>query len=169
MFTGGSAGDGSESEVDAGGKYLFCRGEAMQPVRLRGAFHEQQTAIFQEDIHFFTGLFVFEGETAVGPERERADGPFFFQFGFVVAVPAHAFTAIVVQVEQTGVISFAGFPFCDRFESEHRGGPGQCAAGNAGVSVFERMVAVPGHHAAGYDSFAENDRFVVPPVGQCGQ
>jgi hypothetical protein len=45
-----------------------------------------------------------------------------FQFGFVVAVPAHAFTAIVVQVEQTGVIRFAGLLFCDRFESEHRGG-----------------------------------------------
>lgn len=83
-------------------------GQTVKPVLLGGACHEQEAAVMQGEGNFFLrDATVLEEEASLGSEAQGSDLPALNEFLFVVAVPAHAFTAVVVEVEQAAVESGA--------------------------------------------------------------
>ena len=85
------------------------------------------------------------------------------QHRFIVAVPAHAFIAIVVEVEQAGVVMAAADAFNRRFQRAQRVIPRTGAVVAAGIAVIEGAVAIPGDFARGGHGLAVNQQTVVLP------
>lgn len=133
------------------------------PVGLRFAFHLQQAAVFKKEGERFLGFFMLKGKLAVGPETQRGDAGADFDAFFVVAVPAHAFFAAVVEVEQAGVEGSACQGFGCLFQFEQFRGPGQSLLAAMGVGIEIVAFAIPGHFALGDDVFAEDHDFILPP------
>ena len=141
--------------------------DGVQPVFLRFAMHHNELAVFQPHFAFFLAFFVFEGEFARCAEAEGGDGTVFDQPLPFVAVPRHAFVAVVVAVEQAGVeaggadVGDGGFHAV--FEFGQDAIPRQGDAVCAGITVVVGRVAVPRNFAGSDDVLAEYHGFVVPP------
>lgn len=87
-----------------------------------------------------------------------------FQGRFIVAVPAHAFAAVVVEVEQAGIESGTAMLLCEPFDFQQAFCPGQGKAAVTGISVIEGPVAVPGYFSTG-DDVASVDFYGIAAPG----
>lgn len=98
LHTGTASHYRSESQVNAWRMDFHGGRQPVQPVALRGVFHHEEAAVFEDDFYLFTGAFVLKGKLPFCTEGHGANGAVFFQIFFPVAVPGHAFTAVVVEV-----------------------------------------------------------------------
>ena len=119
--------------------------------------------MLQKQRHLLAVRFMAEGEFARRAEAERGNVGVIAQHRFIVAVPAHAFIAIVVEVEQAGVVMAAADALNRRFQRAQRVIPRTGAVVAAGVAVIEGAVAIPGDFARGGHGLAVNQQMVVLP------
>jgi len=142
---------------------LSTFGEGVEPVGLDSARHDEEAAVFQFGGDALFGGGVFEVEFPSGAEAEAGDGGVFNDGGFVIAMPRHAFGAIVVVVEEAGVEGFAGGGFDACLELGEKLIPRKGRFGLSRISVVEATVAIPGDLASGRDGFAKHFHNVVLP------
>ena len=76
-------------------------------------FHDQQAAIFQENINLLLGVFMFERKLALCTKGKGGDCSMFFQILFPITMPCHSFGTIMVKIEQAGIENLSGFSFHD--------------------------------------------------------
>ena len=95
--------DGPESQIDPGFGDLGGLRHAMLPEGLGCALHDQETAVLEldRDQRAVTFAFVAKGKSPFGAKAQRANRGIFPEHLFVVAVPAHAFFAVMVQIAET--------------------------------------------------------------------
>ena len=91
----------------------------MLPERLSRAPHDEEASVLERDRNRVPVLLlVSKREFPLGAEAKRANCGILPKCLFVVAVPAHSFTAVVVQVAQTRIERALGFIFNKRLKSE---------------------------------------------------
>jgi hypothetical protein len=95
--------DGPESQIDPGASDLGRFRHAMLPEGLGCALHDQETAVLELDRNqrAVTFAFVAKGKSPFCAKAQRANRGIFPEHLFVVAVPAHAFVAVMVQIAET--------------------------------------------------------------------
>lgn len=118
--------------------------------------HDKEAAVGELGGEAFFGHGVFEVELPLCAKTEAGNRGVFDDRGFVVAVPGHAFRAIVVEVKEAGVEGFTGLRLHRGFESFQQRRPGEWCLGGAGVGVVESGVAIPCDFAGGGNGFAEH-------------
>lgn len=106
---------------------------------------------------------MFEAEFAFRAEADGGDAAVLAEGFFVVAVPAHAFVAVVIEIEQAGVESGAGELLDEGLELGEFRGPDEGLLRGAGVGVGKIRIAIPSDLAGGGDGFAEEDDLVIFP------
>jgi hypothetical protein len=93
-----------EGQVNAGDRVFFRLREAMHPVCLRFAFHDQQATMIQYLFNLFFCPFVLETEPACGTETQRGDCAIAFQVFLTVAVPGNAFfTRAIADISRSKI------------------------------------------------------------------
>ena len=95
--------DGPESQIDPGFGDLGALRQAMLPEGLGCALHDKETAVLEldRDRRAITFAFVAKGKFSFSAKTERANRGILPEHLFVVAVPAHAFVAVTVQIAET--------------------------------------------------------------------
>src|SRR6202162_6063607 len=83
----------------------------MLPEGLGCALHDKETAVLEldRDRRAVTFAFVAKGKFPFSAKAERANRGILPERLFVVAVPAHAFAAVVVQIAETGIEQASNF------------------------------------------------------------
>ena len=139
----------------------------MLPIALRFAAHHDQLAVLQHQFALLLALPVAQGKFSGGAEAERGNHGVAPQFGFVIAVPSHAFLAVAVAVEQAriedGGADGLQVLFHRVFEMQQKRRPRLRSAGDTRIAVGKTGIAVPCHLAGGGDVFAVNQRFIMLP------
>ena len=130
---------------------------------LGGVLHDQQAAGFKEHGDLFTGGLVSETEFALRTKTDGGDGGVADDGFFVIAVPTHALVAVVIEIEEAGVVGGAGPFLYDGLQHGEFRSPGVGLFGGAGVAVGEAGIAEPRDFAGGDDALAEDDKFVAFP------
>ena len=153
----------AEGQINTWGMYCFGWWQPVQPVRLRGAFHHQQATVLQHPANGFPGLFVFKGKLAISPQTQRANGTMPLQILFCITVPRHAFTAIMIQVKQAGVVGFTTVLLYNALQCLQHRYPGQRGFGGSGIGIGERAIRIPSHFPFGKNGAAADDRLIRPP------
>lgn len=95
----------AEGEADSLGGDFFAFRYAVLPVFLGYASHDEEAAVLEKDFMAQVEGFMFESKRTFCAEAQRGDGGIRDERFFVVAMPAHALVAIVVEIEQAGVES----------------------------------------------------------------
>jgi hypothetical protein len=135
--------DLAKSEINPHPDRLFRLGHAMPPMVLAGAAHDQQTAVRQFELEFFTGCWVPKNESPCGAERYGADDRVAAEFGFVVGVEANRVAAVAVEVEEQAVPICAGGGLDAVFDVEQFARPGGGVVGDAGIAVGDPRIGIP--------------------------
>ncbi len=152
-----------EGQVDPRGFDFLGFWDAVEPVALGAALHDEQAAALQQNGNLVLPALVLEAEFPFRAKTDGSDGAVLAERFLVVAVPGHAFIAVVIEIEQAGVEGAAGEFLDERFEGGEFRSPGESAFGGAGVAVGEIRIAIPSDFAGGDDVLAENDGLVVFP------
>ena len=126
-----------------------------------GALHNEEAAMFQKDPGGCGQTLVFEAELAFCSEAEGSDDAVPAEGFFVMAVPAHAFAAVVIEIEEAGVQADVAELLDEDFEFQQFRSPRESLLGGAGVAVGKPPVAIPDHLAGGDVMFAQDDHFVI--------
>ena len=132
-------------------------------MRLRGATHHNQLPVLQKQFDFFATGLVAEGEFTRCAKAERGDVGRVAQYRFIIAVPPHAFTAVVVEIEQAGVVTAAAGALDGGFQRAQGVVPRSGVVVAAGIAVIEGAVAIPGEFARGSNGLAKYPEAVVLP------
>ena len=124
---------GAERQVDAGGLDFFGFGDAVEPVSLGTVLHDEQAAVPKENFGGDGEVFVIEAEFPRSSENQRSDGAIRNDRFLVIAVPAHAFVPLMVEVQQAGVEAGSGEAFR---EGQHFIMAGRQAQGTWNAALF---------------------------------
>ena len=130
---------------------------------LGGVFHDKKTAALQQDGDLVLCPLVLEAEFPFSPKTDGGDGAVFAEGFLIIAVPGHAFVAIVIEVEQAGIEDSLGESLNHGLQLGEFRRPWQGFFGGAGIGVGETRVAIPCNFPRSDDVLAEDDSFVVFP------
>ena len=129
-----------------------------------GVLHDEEAAVFQAHAGGGVGeVFVFESEFTFRAEAEGGDGAVGDDGFFVVAVPTHAFAAVMIEIEQAGVETGGGMSFYHVFQLYQFVAPWKRLAGGARVGVGETGIPIPSDFAGRDIAFPEEGDFVIYP------
>lgn len=135
----------------------------MKPICLRCALHNQETTAFQYVRYGFFGAFVLEGKLTFRAKTERRNSTVLSQCFFVIAVPCHALTSVVVEVQQARIERSFCYAFCNRFQFQKLFCPRESFFGDVGVGIGIIVIAIPRHFALGDNVSAKDYGFVIFP------
>ncbi len=136
----------------------------MLPEALSGALHDQKTAILKvEGNQILTPVLVSKGKSSFCTEAQRANRRISAQRLFVITVPRHPFTAIMVQVAKARIESAAGSVLDHVFEGSQLLRPSQCDLRRSRVGIGVTGITVPSNLASGNYVLAANDSLIVSP------
>ncbi len=120
----------------------------MQPVRLRPAAHDQQTAMGQRDARLqFLALLVLELKVPRAAETDRGDDGMLAEFRLVVGVPAHTVPTGAIAVKQHAVEGHARGDFYGVLDLGEGRCPGHRLVHNARIDVAGPRISVPRRQA----------------------
>ena len=120
--------------------------------------------MLQEDIDPVPISLMFEAKLTFCAKAQGGNGAVSLQVLFCIAVPGHALIAIVIQIEQTGIIGFTALFFCKLLQRFQGRRPGQCPLYRAGLRVFKGLLAVPGYLPLGDKMLSHDKGLIVPPL-----
>jgi hypothetical protein len=102
-------------------------------VGLGAVLHDEQAAVPEENFGGDGEVFVLEAEFPRGSETQRSDGAIRNDRFLIIAVPAHAFVPLMVEVQQAGVEAGSGEAFR---EGQHFIMAGRQAQGTWNAALF---------------------------------
>ena len=106
---------------------------------------------------------MFESKFARRAQAHRGNQRRLAQFFFIIAMPAHALTAVGIIIEQTAVKARAHTRFDRRLDCQHAVLPGQRDAGDAGIGIRDAMIAQPRRLPRRHNALAiEHDHIALP-------
>lgn len=126
--------------------------------------HQQHAAVFQKQRGACFIGFVFKRKLPFPAQTQGGDGRFLDEFGLVVAVPAHALVAIVIEIEQARV----KFPMRDVFkfflDEREFGSPGLGLFFHARVCIGASLIPDPCDFSFGGDQLAKHIELIETPL-----
>lgn len=151
-----------EGKVDSGKHFPGCFGYLMLPIGIGMSCHKKKGAMMQGDFNLGNIFqeFMAQAKQPCFPKGYRGNVHVLVGACGFVAVPAHAVTAVPVEVEQHGIELNTGMLLHALPDLKQL-----CRPVGIWPAFGPSCLSLPGDHPGGGDHFVVHGHFIFPPLG----